>query len=238
MRLVFPVLGLLGLLVGCQSAPRASVGMASLRVDVVAEPKAGSRLAARAPVMYDAPGVTAKPASGAYETVDYNNLTDLIVYLEPARGASAPAQTIDVKTGETAGSVVPASVGQTLSFRNAGAQPISVYSVSEGNEFDAKTISPGATVDYTVRTAGLIELLSDPAKDPVLRVYAAPSRFVAATRSGKPVDFVDVPPGRYTVVAWHPRLPGGQSAVDLAADRPARVTVKIGVNALPKVGVR
>jgi hypothetical protein len=238
MRLVFPVLGLLGVLVGCQSAPKASVGMASLRVDVVAEPKAGSRLAARAPVMYDSPGATAKPESGIYETVDYNNVTDLIVYLEPTRGPTAPPQTIDVMPGGTAGGVVPASVGQVLTFRNAGAQPTSFYSVSEGNEFDAKAVPPDRTMDYTVRTAGLIELLSDPTKDPVLRIYAAPSRLVAATRSGKPVDFVDVPPGRYTVVAWHPRLPGGQTAVDLAADRPARVAVKIGVNALPKVGAR
>jgi hypothetical protein len=238
MRLLVPAFGLLGLLVGCQSAPKASPGMASLRVDVVAEPKAGSRLEARAPTMYDQPGRTATPEPAAYHTVDYDNLADVIVYLEPAGGGVAPPRTIDVKPGAAAGAVVPASVGQRLTFRNAGARPTGLYSVSDGNEFDAASVPPGGTADYTVRSAGLIELLTDPAKDPALLVYAAPSRFVAATRSGKSVDFVDVPPGAYTVVAWHPRLPGGQTAVNLGADRSARATVKVGVNALPKVGAR
>lgn len=238
MRLTVPVLSLLGLLVGCQSAPKASPGMASLRVDVVAEPKAGSKLADRAPVMYDQPGMTATPGTGAYETVDYDNLSDIVVYLEPAGGPAAAPRTVDVKPGATAGAIVPASVGQRLTLRNAATQSASLYSVSDGNEFDAGSVPPGGTADYTVRSPGLIELLTDPAKDPVLRIYAAPSRFVAATRSGKSVDFVDVPPGAYTVVAWHPRLPGGRSSLNVAADRSARVRVTIGVNALPKVGAR
>jgi hypothetical protein len=215
--------------------------MASLRVDVVAKPKVGSGLGSGAPAMYDRPGTTAQPESGPYETVDYDNVTDIVVYLEPAGASAAPApppRTIDVKPGGAAGAVVPASVGQRLIFRNTAARPTSLYSVSDGNEFDEKTVPPGGTVECTVQAAGLIELLTDPAKEPALRIYAASSPFVAATRSGKPVDFVDVPPGAYTVVAWHPRLPGGQTAVNLAADRPARVTVTIGVNALPKVGAR
>lgn len=241
MRLALPALGLLGILLGCQSAPKASPGMASLRVDVVAEPKTGSKLAARSPVVYDKPGGAAAE-SGPYETVDYDNLADVIVFLEPARApANAPApppRTLDVKPGGAAGAIVPASVGQKLTFRNAAAQPTSLYSVSDGNVFDVRSVPAGGTADYTVRSPGLIEVLSDPAKDPVLRIYAAPSRFLAATRSGKSVAFVDVPPGAYTVVAWHPRLPSAQAAVNLAAGQTERTTLKIGVNALPKVGAR
>ena len=231
-------LALLGLLAGCQSAPKPSPGLASLRVNVVAEPKAGSPLVSRAPVMYDQPGMTATQQTGAYETVDYDNVEDIIVYLEPARGAAAAPRTIDVNPGTTAGAVIPVSVGQKLTFRHAGAHGTPLYSVSEGNEFDVKTLAAGKTADYTVQSPGLIEVLTDPAKDPVLRLYAAPSRFVTATRSGKSVDFTDVPPGSYTAVAWHPRLPSGQTAVTLTADQAARATLKVGVNALPKVGAR
>jgi hypothetical protein len=184
--------------------------------------------------MYDQPGMTATPQTGAYETVDYDNVEDIIVYLEGAQSSVAPPRTVDLKSG----AIVPVSVGQKLSFRNTGSQPTPIYSVSEGNEFDVKSVPAGGTTDYTVQSPGPIEVLTDPAKDPVLRLYAAPSRFVTATRSGKSVDFTDVPPGSYTAVAWHPRLPSGQTAVTLAADQAAKATVKVGVNALPKVGAR
>jgi hypothetical protein len=190
--------------------------------------------------MYDQPGMTAPPQTGAYETVDYDNVEDIIVYLEGPRTAAPAAapRTIDVNPGTTAGAVIPVSVGQKLTFRHAGAHGTPLYSVSEGNEFDVKTLPTGGTADYIVQSPGPIEVLTDPAKEPVLRLYAAPSRFVAATRSGKAVDFTDVPPGSYTAVAWHPRLPSGQTAVTLAADQAAKATLKVGVNALPKVGAR
>jgi hypothetical protein len=232
---------------GCQSVPPppSSPGLASLRVQVVAEPKVGSKMAAqggsRAPGVYDDASNT--PArgtgSGAYETVDYSNVEDVIVSLEPLEGSggstSAPL-TVDVGAAKAGGGIAAASVGQKIVLRNAGARPSDIYSVSDGNEFDFKGVAAGSSVEYVVRSPGLIEVLTDPSKDPAARVYAAPSRWVARTRSGRDVDFVDVVPGRYAVVAWHPRLPGARAEMNLAADRRVKVTLEIGVNALPKAG--
>jgi hypothetical protein len=215
--------------------------MASLRVNVLAEPKKGSKLEARAPAVYDDPGMTATRETGAYETVDYDNVEDIVVWLEPANGstiAGGGKVEVPVNADRAAGAIVPASVGQTILFKNAGGRVTGVYSVSDGNEFDLKGVAPGFTGSYVAKSPGLIEVLTGPSKEPAARVYVAPSRWVARARSGRIVDFADVPPGRYTVVAWHPRLPTGQAAVDLAADRASQVTVRIGVNALPKVFAR
>jgi hypothetical protein len=218
--------------------------MAAVRVQVVAQPKAGSKLAVRAPAVYDDPGKTPARETGAYETVDYDNLEDVVVWLEPASGAGgsggaagAPV-TVQVVADKAAGAIVAASVGQKILLRNAGSRATSIYSVSEGNEFDFTSIAPGESREYVVRSPGLIEVLTDPSKEPAARVYAAPSRWVATTRSGRAVDFVDVVPGRYAVVAWHARLPGARAAVDLAANQRAQVNLEIGVNALPKAAAR
>lgn len=226
------------LVIGCQSALRPAPGMAALRVKVVAEPKAGSKLAERAPAVYDHPGMTATPEKGAYETVDYDNVDDIVVWLEPGAGAAAAPRTIDVNPAHSSPAVVPVSVGQKIVLRNTAAAPTPLYSVSDGNEFEHAGIPAGGSAEYTIKSPGPIEVLVSPAKDPVLRLYAAPSRFVATTRSGRSVDFADVPPGTYTVVAWHPRLPSAQSPATLAANQSAQATLKIGVNDLPKVGAR
>jgi hypothetical protein len=245
MRLLL-LMTVVALVAGCQSAPpKSSAGMASVRVQVVARPKAGSRLAAaaRGPAVYDDPGTTParEPGAGAYETVDYDNVEDVIVWLEPVTGSStAPGAplTVQVVADKVGGAIIAASVGQKIVLRNAGERPTDIYSVSEGNEFDFKGVAAGGSVEYLVRSPGMVEVLTDPSKEPAARVYAAPSRWVARTRSGRGVDFVDVAPGRYAVVAWHARLPGARAEVELAADRRAQVRLEIGVNALPKAAAR
>jgi hypothetical protein len=225
---------------GCQSTPKPSPGMASLRVKLIAEPKQG--LASDRPSMYDYGGAGPTDlGKGDFERVDYAGLTDIVVWAEPqARSARTPtAITIDINARKPAsGLSAAASVGQQLVFRNAGPQPANVYSVSDGNDFDLGTLAPGASATYTVRSSGLIEVLTDTAKEPIAQVYAAPSPWVKVGRSGQSVDFVDVPPGPCKVVSWHPRLPGYETHLTLAPDQSATTTIKVGVNALPKVAGR
>jgi hypothetical protein len=225
---------------GCQSAPKPAPGMASLRVKLIAEPKQG--LPDDRPGMYDygAAGPT-DLGKGDFERVDYAGLTEIVVWAQPrAQSSHAPAAiTVDVNARKPAASVTAAaSVGQQLVLRNAGPQPANVYSVSDGNDFDLGTLATGASATYTVRSPGLIEVLTDAAKDPIAQVYAAPSPWVKVGRSGQSIDFTDLPPGPCKVVSWHPRLPGYETQLTLAPDQSATTSIKVGVNALPKVAGR
>ena len=117
-------------------------------------------------------------------------------------------------------------------FRNRGAEPVSLYSVSDDNDFELPEIAPGGEARYTVRSEGLIEVLADSADPPVATLYAAPSAWVARTRSGGRVVFNDVTPGSYEAMSWHPRLPGSTAPVSAAPGAVARAALKVGVNVL------
>lgn len=241
-RCLLAVIGML-IGVGCSAGPpRPAPGTAGLRVKVVAEPKAGVRPPPQAVSTYDATGT---PNSyGPFARVDYAELDSIVVWLEPTAGQPAsssypppasPAEfTVDPsKSSHGIDGVV--GVGQHLILRNAGAKAQSIYSVSDGNDFDRDAVPPGGTAEYVVRSPGLIEVFADSSKDTAVQIYAAPTRWAHVSRAGQTLDFVDLPPGRYTLASWHPRLPGTTQSIELVADRVADAVVKVGVNQLPKV---
>lgn len=236
------IIGLLLLpLVGCQSALTPAPGLSTIRIKVIAEPKVGVRVD-NGVSLYDTS--SSSNERGPFERVDYSALDEIVVWIEPAdAGKLAPprlsAATMDVNAQKPAASLsATASVGQRLIIHNNGSIARNFYSVSDGNDFDLGTIPPGGRAEYVVRSAGLIEVLAASSKDPVAEVYAAPTQWVSLTRAGGTVDFTDLPPGRYKVVSWHPRLPGSESSVMLSPNQTANISIKVGVNALPKVGPR
>ena len=243
-------------LVGCapHPSPKPRADAAAVVLEVVAKPRQGAKAHrfARVPV-YDAAPRQEMP-SGQFELVDYSALDDVIVWLEPAgAGGATTAGEVTAGNAGDAGSnssrplsplaldvaarvhpddVQPAAVGQALVLRNRGDEAVSLYSVSDDNDFDLPDVPPGGEARYTVRAAGMIEVLADPADPPVATVYAAPSPWVARTRSGGRVVFNDVTPGSYVAACWHPRLPGSTAPLDLARGSVARAKLKVGVNVL------
>jgi len=230
-------------LAGCQPAVKPDPGMAALRVKVVAELKFGAPIEESNGSGYDS-GPAARP-NAAWETLDYSDLPDIVVWLEPVAGSAAPSgalipdQSIDVSPERPkAGRVVAVSVGQRVVFHNTGSKAGEVYSVCDGNDFSIASVPPDGTGSYTVRSPGPIEVLSDPAREPLAELYAAPSRWVLPARSGEKLIFNNIPPGQYRLVSWHPRLPGTETAVTLSADAVSDATIKVGVNDLPKVNAK
>jgi len=232
------LIGLAVMVAGCgRAAPPASValpspGKAVLELQIVAEPK---------------DGVSAEPADpGTYvtpvmERLDYANLPDIVVWLEPVNGSPTGATglapvPVDVDPRQAAGGVAAAvTVGQKIVLHNTSSMAADFYSVSDGNDFDLGQIAPGATASYTVKSIGLIDVLTDSVRDPIVRIYAAPTSRVQLTAAGKTVEFRDLPPGQYKAITWHPRLPGSELPIVLSADQITTATAKVGVNDLPKI---
>jgi hypothetical protein len=228
------------LLSGCAAGPRPAPGTASLRVHVVAEPKEGRKITVAPVSTYDTPAPV-KKEEGQFELVDYSNLGNIVVWLEPASG-SAPSVpppgdvTIEVDPNRPATQLSGViSVGQRLIVRNSGSRTQGIYSVSDGNDFDLGKLAPGQQGSYVVKSAGPIEILGEAVAQPVATVFAAPSPWRAMTHSHGNVEFNNVPPGHYRLVSWHPRLPGTEQIIDLSADQSAAATITVGVNSLPKV---
>ena len=240
------MLGLALMIAGCgkaapppaASAPPAappSPGLSVAQLQIIAEPKEG---------LPDDSAQAGEYVTAVMEKVDYANLPDIVVWLEPSGGNSFDASKfaaapIDVDPQHAAGGIAAAvSVGQQIVLHNTSPAPAHLYSVSDGNDFDLGKVAPGADASYTIKSAGLIEVLTDSLLDPVAKIYAAPTAWVRLTAAGKTVEFRDLPPGQYKAVTWHPRLPGREMPITLSADQVTTAVAKVGVNDLPKISAR
>ncbi len=223
---------MLAMSAGCLT--RAHSGMASVELHIIAKPKTGVTEKFVHVAVYDAAPAPVVP-TGEYEHVDYSNLSDIVVWLEPVEKqptATASPLVLSIDPAKPSNKIHAAAVGQRIVFRNRSAQTVSLYSVSDGNDFELAPIAAGATGEYVTQNQGLIEILADPAKAPIAQVYAAPSRFVARAHSGQTITFDSVPPGEYQAMSWHPRLPCGSTSVNVAAGKISRSTLTVGVNEL------
>jgi hypothetical protein len=95
----------------------------------------------------------------------------------------------------------------------------------------------GGSPTFDAVRPGFFEILSDDAGDePVGAFYVAPTPWAKKVRGGDRATFAPLPPGIYTVGAWHPILPGSDARVQVTPDKLSKVTLKVGVNSLPKPG--
>jgi hypothetical protein len=243
---------------GCaQTSPPLSPGTSSLRVTVLAQPKSTRAAANNHVLVYDVQpgfgyaadggtfGAQQQPPQNDYAKVDYTSLDDVVIWLEPvdrnaatASPAPPPPITVDVdptKAVDPDDLSAAVAVGQHVVFHNRGSRAGSVYSVSDGNEFHLGTVPPDGRGEYVARSPGLIEVVTTSLTDPIATLYAAPTPWVRRVHGGQTITFNDLPPGRYCIVSWHPRLPGHEATVNLTADRTTDASIIVGVHGLPKV---
>jgi hypothetical protein len=224
------------LVLGCNKKSGPAPGMSALKVHVQAEPKPGIK----PPPEPSAADTSAASDYSAFERFDYSKLDHVVVWLEPVAPSSSQtppsALTVEIDPSRAAPELTNvASIGQQIVFHNASAAPLSIYSVSDGNEFDLGAVAPQGQGQFTVKSAGVIEVLTGASAEPLI-IYAAPTRWVAMTKAGETAEFNDLPPGQYRLLSWHPRLPGSQTNVSLSADQTSEASVLVTVNSLPQVG--
>lgn len=232
-----PLILAIFLAAGCQATPPLAPGRADLVVHVQAQPKVGAQPPPQKVAVFDTP---APQDYGDFAKVDYSDLGQIVVWLEPTNGPAeqkAPKPvTVDINPSKTVSGVRHvASVGQQIILRNASPSPQTIYSVSDGNDFDFESVPAGGQVSYSARSPGLIEILTNsPSANPV-QIYVAPSPWVRLTRSGETIQFDNLPPGQYRLVSWHPRLPGSRETLILTPGHVTDTSIDVSVNSLPKV---
>jgi hypothetical protein len=221
---------------GCEHCPPLAPGTSGVEVRVLAERKRGlhENLSGSSGDYQNLGPI------GRFELIDYDNLPGVVVWLEPLDNtitAPPPAQETRVSFNRR-GRIGPrtpegVAIGSRLVFENQGDSPQSVYSLSDGNEFDLGTILPGQRGECIVRAPGLIEVLSESLSEPIARLYATPSPWLRTLRSNESACISGLPPGNYRVVCWHERLPGSQQVISLSGDKRSQVTLIVSVNLLP-----
>lgn len=212
---------------------------------------------------YGPPGGDRSPAESAaaartdpYRLIDYRNLEDIVVCVSAAdRSTPALDGTVPTVVSLDAGrpddpgqpdnsgqqNVVVASIGDELTVANPSASAAAFYLRTDaGTVVDLGVAPPGGAARSRLTTPGGLHVFREAAgpgdDDRLATLFVTPAGSRAQrAAAGETVKFGPLPPGRYVVTTWHPRLPGTQTPVELTVGRYADVTVTVGVNGLPKV---
>jgi plastocyanin len=97
--------------------------------------------------------------------------------------------------------VVP--VGSTVSFPNMDPIFHNIYSLSKPKSFDLGSYDKGETRKVTFQKPGIVEIYCHLHPNMEATVVVTPNRWYARPDHNGQYRIPDLPPGQYTVVAWH-----------------------------------
>jgi plastocyanin len=131
----------------------------------------------------------------------------VVIYLEgpvPAvQNPGTPATQIRQLDRRFLPDMVVVPVGSTVSFPNMDPIFHNIYSLSKPKSFDLGSYDKGETRKVTFPKPGIVEIYCHLHPNMAATVVVVPNRWYARPDSNGQYRISDVPPGQYTVVAWH-----------------------------------
>lgn len=138
---------------------------------------------------------------------------DAVVYIESLDApvnAALPAPPARPKLAQEQQSFLPRVVvvpaGGSVEFPNNDPIYHSVFSVSPAKRFDLGRYGRGTSKRVTFGKPGLVTVYCDIHSNMEGFVFVAPNRAVTQPDAAGRFALPDLPPGRYTLLAWHPDL--------------------------------
>lgn len=186
-----------------------------------------------------APAVRAATASGEIAVLVSQSggkaLPGTVLMLHRLDGAShsaAPVHAImDQINREFSPDVLVIPVGSTVSFPNSDKVRHEVYSFSPAHRFQLPLYSGKPYPPQRFDRAGLVTLGCNIHDWMVAYILVTDAEYFGSTNSAGRWSVRDVPPGRYRLEWWHPRLgrlsQDDEREVSVAADRPTEVRIEI-----------
>lgn len=158
------------------------------------------------------------------------DLADAVVWLEPRSGGPTPAHSraqIVMESREFVPRVRVVPTGSAVGFPNQDPFRHNVFSKSGPSEFDLGLYGRGDSKDARVDRAGVYPVFCNIHAKMVAFIVAVPTPYVAQPNPDGRFTIAGVPPGSYTLHAWHDR--GGERSTDLSvpADGKSDVTVQL-----------
>lgn len=217
---------------------------AALALALVAAPDAGPSFAGsirgqvHVPALPPAPARARDPYAGRASAIPNPRVPergapkDAVVYIESLDAAvnlalpEPPARpTLAQEQQSFLPRVVIVPVGGSVEFPNKDPIYHSVFSVSPAKRFDLGRYGRGASKRVTFRKAGLVTVYCDIHSNMEGFVFVAPNRAVTQPDASGRYALPDLPPGRYTLLAWHPDL--GSIRQEVAVPERGDVTLDV-----------
>lgn len=161
--------------------------------------------------------------TGTVKATGLASNADAVVYLQEAAPGPAPAVvTMDQRKMQFVPHVLPVQIGTTVKFLNSDPTPHNVFS-PDFEKYNLGTWPQGQAKEYTFSKCAKFPC----AYTQLCRVHpemegfivVLPSRYFAVSERDGRYEIANVPPGRYTVAVWHPRLKGAPTGVTVVAGK-------------------
>jgi len=134
----------------------------------------------------------------------------VVIYLEGAGPAPSdvpapakPIEQVEQLDRRFVPDIVVVPVGSTISFPNMDPIFHNIYSLSKPRTFDLGSYDKGETRRVSFPKPGIVEVYCHLHPNMAATVVVTPNRWYARPDSSGRYRIPDVPPGQYTVVAWH-----------------------------------
>jgi plastocyanin len=178
------------------------------------------------------------PAAGLYQrgspvalqsdthesALDYER-SHVVVYLEGEQGRTAPVAA-EPTTGEMeqqnrrfAPDLVVIPAGSSVSFPNFDPIFHNVFSLSKAKSFDLGNYSKGQTRMVTFPKPGIVAVYCHLHPNMTGTIVVTPNQWGVRVDASGQYTLSDVPPGKYTVVAWHKTGGTFRKSIEVTAGR-------------------
>lgn len=179
------------------------------------------------------------------QKVDYPAMHDFVVYIEGRVGTNSPVVTnlISVSTKRIAQTgacfsphVLPVEVGTTIEWPNDDNIYHNVFSMSDAKQFDLglyKGNPPDKRVTFD--KAGRVDVFCSIHENMHCVVLVLENPYFTVTDENGNFKIPNVPPGTYTLKAWHERLPADEKQIIVPTNGNVRANFTLTIKNLPKI---
>ena len=191
------------------------------------------------------PGAEAPAGGGAYashkwkfvERIDYDKLTDFVVYIDQPVTLPPERATVAITTQKDASfspHVLPIAIGTTVRWPNEDDVFHNVYANSDAKEFNLGLYKSEKVPEIRFDRVGRIDVFCAIHAKMHCIILVLPSPFFAKADAHGRYAIKDVPAGTYKLKAWHERLPAKTIEVTVPAEGEVTVDFALGLSDLPK----
>jgi plastocyanin len=176
-------------------------------------------------------GLGAGPGADGDEDPIAFERSRVVVYLEglmpPAAAAQAAVARIEQKNRRFTPETLVIQAGSKVSFPNFDPIFHNVFSLSRTKLFDLGNYPKGETRVVTFNEPGIVYVNCHLHSNMTAAIVIAPNQWNTKVDRDGTFELHDVPPGKYTIVAWHKAAGTFRRPVEVLADRRAHVEFAI-----------
>jgi len=134
--------------------------------------------------------------------LDYER-SHVVVYLEGAKNSTPVTVQMEQHNRQFSPDLVVIPAGSAVSFPNFDPIFHNVFSLSKPKSFDLGNYSKGQTRMVTFAKPGIVAVYCHLHPNMTGTIVVTPNQYAARVGATGEFSLADVPPGKYTVVAWH-----------------------------------